>query len=252
VGIELLNVLITLVATPTNTAMEKRSLTIVSLLVLAVLFVIAFMFFKPLDNTETAAEPTNEAVRSPDSQAADSTEMRPRLEIKDETTPAIAPIREEDMTPFMKSEIAGKWIREMGYSLEDIAAAQQKIRDEGYGPEVVNDPGIIQRKLPPRHILNVSTEEILVPPEIKAGQPIPFTLKGTAPSPTFSFTHFDVLVQGEIIRIRAIGNSDADNEAGPGDGVLLDGQIDPLPPGNYEIVVPELGPMGSFKFIVTP
>jgi len=232
--------------------MDKRSITIVSLLVLAVLFVIAFMFLQPADKAETSTEPAKEVVLSPDGQSVDVTEMRPRLEIKDESKTAISSIREEDMTPFMKSEIADKWIREMGYSLEDIAAAQKKIMDEGYGPEVVNDPGTIQRKLQPRHILNVSTEEILVPPEAKAGQPIPFTLKGTAPSPTFSFTHFDVLVQGEIIRIRAIGNSDADNEAGPGDGVLLDGQIDPLPPGNYEIVVPELGPMGSFKFIVTP
>lgn len=227
--------------------MDRKSFIVLALFGLLVGAVIAFMFMKPVspqesnEATEDVIPPVPPTVKSNNDQPQESAPQ-----------PTAAVIKEKNMTSFMKSEIADKWMKELGYTLADIAEAQQKIRELGMSEDIVNDPGVIQRHIKPRHIGNVSTEEIMVPSEAKAGQPIPFTLKGTAPSPTFQFTRFDILVQGDVIRIRAIGNSDADNDAGLGETVMLNGEIDPLPPGHYRIEVPELGPMGSFKFTVSP
>lgn len=164
---------------------------------------------------------------------------------------ADVPVSQNDMTPLLRSEIADKWISELGYFQAEIVEAQKEIRAKGYPEESVNDPGIVMRHLPPRHLGSVSIEDISVPADAKAGRPIPFTIRGTAPSPSFNFTHFDVLIQGDVIRIRARGNSDSDTEAGTGSAVTLQGRIDPLPPGTYRVEIPELGPNGSHQIVVT-
>ena len=234
--------------------MDRKSFVILALLGFSVLLVLGYMFTRPVVTEETAIEksPTAEVVEESVPEESDD---RPKLEVIEQkittTQPSRTAIREEDMTPFMKTEIANQWMNEMGYTLNDIADAQQKIRDLGMSEESANDPGIIQRHIVPRHIGNVSIEKIIAPSFAKAGQPIPFTLKGTAPSPTFQFTRFDVLVQGTVIRIRAIGNSDANNESGLGDSVSLDGSIDPLAAGTYTIEVPELGPNGIYTVVVS-
>ena len=161
------------------------------------------------------------------------------------------PVSEADMTPFLRSEIAEKWQRELGYTLAEIAAAQRDIRAQRYPEETVNDPGVIMRHLPPRHMGQVAIERVAIAPTVAAGAPIPFSITGTSPSPSFQFTHFDILVQGEVIRVRARGNADGNTHEGKGGPVTLDGTIDPLPPGTYRIEIAELGPTGSFPFTVT-
>jgi hypothetical protein len=160
------------------------------------------------------------------------------------------PVSEADMTPFLRSEIAEKWQRELGYTQAEIAAAQRDIRAQRYPEETVNDPGVIMRHLPPRHMGQVTIERVVIASTAAAGAPIPFSISGTAPSPSFQFTHFDILVQGEVIRVRARGNADGNTTEGKGGPVTLDGTMDPLPPGDYRIEIAELGPMGSFPFTV--
>lgn len=196
---------------------------------------------QPMLETEPAdSEPTNLAVELETNVVR---EIKPRI-------PDV-PVSEADMTPLLRSEVADKWVRELGYSQAEIVQAQKEIRAQGYPEKSVNDPGIVMRHLPPRHLGSVSIEEITVPTTARAGQPIPFSVRGTTPSPTFNFTHFDVLVQGQVIRIRARGNSDSDTELGPGGSFFESGNIDPLPAGTYHVEIPELGPMGSHQIVVS-
>lgn len=155
-----------------------------------------------------------------------------------------------DMTPLLRSPTVENWMKEFGYTRGDIVSVQRALRSEGYDETVLNDPGVVLRRLPVRFVASVATSKIVLPAEAAAGAPIAFTLHGTAPSPSFVFTRFDVLVQGNIIRIRAIGHTDGNNEAGSGDEVTLEGKIDPLPPGDYRVEVPELGPAGSGRLVV--
>jgi len=159
-------------------------------------------------------------------------------------------ITEADRTTFLQSPIADKWMTDFGYTRSDIVRAQRKLREQK-APNI-NDPGAIMRALPPRHIDTLSITGLDVPTEAKAGHPIPFTLHGRPPSPSFTFARFDTLVQDDIIRIRAFGNSDGEPAREPVDVITVKGQIDPLPAGDYRIEVLELGPNGSFKLAVRP
>jgi len=197
--------------------------------------------------TPAAAKPSSGAVKktaNPEPAKRDQVARREAGAVEDiEITAA-------DMTPFLRSEIASKWKNEFGYLDEDYVAAQRDLRAKGYSEQLINDPGVILRHLPPRHIGNVAIESIDLPSTTPAGMPVPFTLRGTAPSPTFTFTRFDILVQGSLVRIKAVGNSDADYEAGSGGPIALDGEIPPLSAGEYRVEVSELGPQGSFPFTV--
>ncbi|HMO03566.1 MAG TPA: hypothetical protein PKC67_04060 [Kiritimatiellia bacterium] len=159
-------------------------------------------------------------------------------------------ISEAEMTPFLRSEIAAKWQEELGYTMAQMLEAQQKIRAQRYPEETVNDPGTIMRHLPPRHQGQVSIRSVRVDEVVQAGQPVRFSIEGTAPSPSFTFTRFDINVQPPVVRIRARGHAEGETDAGPGGTVRLDGTIDPLPPGDYRIEIAELGPMGIFPFRV--
>ncbi len=159
-------------------------------------------------------------------------------------------ISEADLTPFLRSEIATKWQEELGYTMAQLLEAQQKIRAQRYPEETVNDPGTIMRHLPPRHQGQVSIQSVRVDEVVRAGQPIRFSLEGTAPSPSFRFTRFDISVQPPVVRIRARGHADGETESGAGGTLRLEGSIDPLPPGDYRIEIPELGPLGIFPFRV--
>jgi hypothetical protein len=163
-------------------------------------------------------------------------------------TPERIEITDADRTPFLASPVAAKWKAEFGYTDEDLVLAQRKLR--AARSTDINEPGAIMRALPPRHIASISISSLRVPSEAEAGKPIPFTLSGTAPSPSFTFTRFDINAQGEIIRIRAVGHAEGETESGPGKSLALEGEIDPLPAGNYRVEVPELGPNGTFPITV--
>lgn len=163
---------------------------------------------------------------------------------------ATGSISEAEMTPFLRSEIAAKWQQELGYTMAQMLEAQQKIRAQRYPEETVNDPGTIMRHLPPRHQGQVSIQSVRVDEVVRTGQPVRFSIEGTAPSPSFTFTRFDINVQPPVVRIRARGHAEGETDAGPGGTVRLDGTIDPLPPGDYRIEIAELGPMGIFPFRV--
>ena len=139
---------------------------------------------------------------------------------------------------------------DFGYTPGDIVRAQRTLREQN--ARDINDPNAIMHILPPRHIASLSITGLDVPSEATAGQPIPFTLRGTPPSPSFIFTRFDILVQAPVIRIRAFGHSKGETASGPGDVVERKGRIDPLPAGEYRIEVAELGPAGSFPLVVRP
>jgi len=236
--------------------MNKKTLTILSLLVVAILvvFLLIYLRMKP-EFSPTAAENRRTEVSSvPAIETSivetDSSSSGEAIVGDTNAGSRYEAVSEADMTPFLRSEIAEKWQRELGYTKAEIAAAQRDIRAQRYPEETVNDPGVIMRHLPPRHTGQVAIEHVTITPQVKTGEPIPFSVTGTAPSPSFQFTHFDVLVQGEVIRVRARGNADGNTENGKGGPVTLDGTIDPLPPGAYRIEIAELGPMGSFPFTV--
>jgi hypothetical protein len=161
-------------------------------------------------------------------------------------------MRPDDQTPFLASGLAAQWKRELGYTDEDFVRAQRAMRAEGLTDPVLNDPGVVLRRLPSRHAGGVSITSIDLPRPIPAGQPIPIRITGTAPSPSFRFTHLDTLVQGEVIRIQARGHAEGETEAGPGGPMVIEESLPALPPGNYRIEVPSLGPRGSFPFTVPP
>jgi len=195
----------------------------------------------------TKPEPANESIPTPETEKAPTGEgLVDPVVVREE----LFEISEADMTPFLHTEIAAKWKKELGYTDSEFIQAQRDLRARGFSEDKVNDPGVIMRHLPPRHTGRIRVSEIIVPEFVAAGETIPFTLKGIKPSPSYSFTHFDILVQGKTIRINAIGNSDGDNEAGLGGPVSLNGTLDPLMPGVYRVVVPELGPKGYFRIVV--
>lgn len=235
--------------------MNKKVLPLLSLLGFAVVVAIVLNGRRSPSNSLPAAAEHHEA-GTPSTSVVESPTTYP--EVVTEAARVVTtnensrhePVSEADMTPFLRSEIAKKWQRELGYTEAEIAAAQRDIRAQRYPEETVNDPGVIMRHLPPRHIGQVAIERVTIEPQVKTGEPIPFSVSGTAPSPSFQFTHFDILVQGEVIRVRARGNADGNTEDGKGGPVAMNGTIDPLPPGEYRIEIAELGPMGSFPFTV--
>lgn len=196
---------------------------------------------------EAASAPA--AMNPPDAPAG-SAEASPALDA-DAAAPVVADeISAADMTPFLRSEIATKWQQELGYTMAQMLEAQQKIRAQRYPEETVNDPGTIMRHLPPRHQGQLSIQSVQVDEVVRTGQPIRFSVEGTAPSPSFTFTRFDINVQPPVVRIRARGHAEGETETGPGGTVRLEGSIDPLPPGDYRIEIAELGPMGIVPFRV--
>jgi len=244
--------------------MNKQTPILYGLLALAIGVVFFLIYQRHKSSVEVdsgdSVNSTSEALQdqpkleiSPDESSQEGTSEEPEKSEPRVAKPRIpdVPVSEADMTPLLRSEVADKWIKEMGYSQAEILAAQKEIRAQGYPEKSVNDPGIVMRHLPSRHMGSVSIKEINVPTTAKAGEPIPFSVRGTAPSPSFNFTHFDVLVQGQVIRIRARGNSDSDTELGPGGSFAESGNIDPLPPGTYNVEIPELGPMGSHQIVVS-
>ena len=201
---------------------------------------------------EASNGPAREATsreESQDAQAAaapaDREEQEPAMRREEDLQ-----LTDADRTAFLESPLADKWMADFGYTRSDLVRAQRKLREQ-HAPDI-NDPSAILRALPPRHIDSLSITALDVPSEAKAGLPIPFTLHGRPPSASFVFTRFDTLVQDDIIRIRAFGNSDGEPAREPVEVVTVKGQLDPLPAGEYHIEVAELGPNGSFKLVVRP
>jgi hypothetical protein len=201
----------------------------------------------------------------PDTQSR--VETMPDTPILVEQEPAVDPVAETPPAPLappvilppseskFDSAIAQKWLTEEGYTAQDIAEAQALMRREGIPEDRINDPDLVRRNLLPRVVTSVQISQLVVPEKAAAGAPIRFLLKGAVPAPEFNFVRFDIIRQGEVIRIRALGHSPAfaDDPDGSSPAMLpvsLEGEIDPLPPGNYRIIIPELGLGGTLPFTV--
>lgn len=251
--------------------MNKAPTFIIALLALAIVIVFSLIIARhrsesptpvataqpmPEPATPTKAAPTVESKPNAAKSALKSTGgtviAEKTFDARKKVTVSIADtVSPADMTPFLQSPIAGKWVNELGYTPAQLVEAQKELRKQGAPERTVNDAGAIMRTLPPRHMGSVSITDITIPAQARAGSAIPFTIHGTAPHPTFQFTHVETLIQGSVIRLAARGNSDGDNEAGSGGPVAIKGEIGPLPPGDYHVEIPELGPEGSRALVVT-
>ncbi|HMO51059.1 MAG TPA: hypothetical protein PKE26_07620 [Kiritimatiellia bacterium] len=169
---------------------------------------------------------------------------------------AVPVVREAPQTTGLglNAEIAEKWFVEEGYTDEDIAEAQQLLRQQGFPEDRLTDAGLIRRHLLPRVVTSVQIAAIEVPARVPAHAPIPFVMRGAVPTPEFNFVRFDSVRQDDIIRLRALGHSPAYDEASGTPArmlpVELEGELDPLPPGSYRLLIPELGVEGVVPLLV--
>lgn len=153
-------------------------------------------------------------------------------------------------TPFSTSAIAQQWMEEEGYTLDEILLAQQKAREAGLSENLLNDPGVVRRHLPTHYMGPVQIDEVLLPATTKAGSPVPFTVRGRTPGQGFEFLRFNTTIQGSVIRINGLGFTRDPTEGVMTDTAELQGEIPPLPPGEYKVFIAELGPNGTFPFTV--
>jgi len=152
--------------------------------------------------------------------------------------------------PLIESAVAKNWMRNEGYSKEDIATAQNRLRKGGFPDHMVNDPNLVRQFLPHRNVNSVLVKGLNIAGKVRAGEPIPFTLDGAYPDASFEFSRFVITRENNVISIRPIGNSSGEPVPGLEIPVSLKGEIEPLPPGVYHIDFPELGPVGSYELIV--
>jgi len=152
--------------------------------------------------------------------------------------------------PLTQSPVARKWLEEEGITSDDIEVAQERLRLQGYPPNRLDDPGLVRPLLPRRDIVAVNVTNFTMAERASAGSPVPFRLSGVMPDASFSFTRFDIDREGEMIRIRPIGNSSGAIMPGVEIPVDLEGTLEPLPPGTYRIEFPELGPKGLFTLVI--
>lgn len=158
-----------------------------------------------------------------------------------------------DRPPLVDSPVAERWYEESGYTREDVLEAQAHLREQGYSPDQVEDPGNVRKVMPPRHASSLMPVRLEVPARARAGEPIPIRMEGRKPDPSFTFRRFSVLQQESLIRLRAVGHSDgliAAQHEGAGETIAVDGELPPLSPGTYRVEIPELGPLGSFELVV--
>lgn len=158
--------------------------------------------------------------------------------------------RAPGFVPLIDSPVADMWIKEHGVTREDIRVAQDRLRRGGFPDRMVEDPGLVSQFLPRRNVAAVNVRSLTIQGKARSGEPIPFTVEGALPDPSFEFTHFSITREGSVIRIRPIGNSSGDAVPGVEVPVQLKGSLDPLPPGVYHIEFPELGPVGSYELVV--
>ncbi|MCB1102488.1 MAG: hypothetical protein KDL10_08990, partial [Kiritimatiellae bacterium] len=179
-----------------------------------------------------------------------------RLDTPPEPEPKISEIEDapamNDLTPtpFSTSIVAQKWMEEEGYTMEELLLAQQKARESGLSEDLVNDAGVVRRHLPTHYMGPVQIDEVILPATTKAGASIPFTVRGRTPGEGFEFLRFNTTVQGSVIRINGLGFTRDPTEGVMTETTELQGEIPPLPPGEYKVFIAELGPNGTFPFTV--
>lgn len=237
-----------------------------------ILFILSFrreavrIVASPISANETLSEPVSDQVDRL------STALQPRVRsqsMSQESAAAVLPEAPASTTytnqtsgennptgvqsgfvPLIDSPVAERWQREEGITREDIEMAQHRLRKGGFPENMVNDPSMVRQFLPRRNINAVNVNGLTIAAKARAGEPIPFTLDGAYPDPSFEFTRFVITRENNLIRIRPIGNSSGDAVPGLEVPVTLQGEIDPLPPGTYHIEFPERGPVGSYELIV--
>ena len=147
-----------------------------------------------------------------------------------------------DRPPLHLSPIAQLWLERDGITAEDIRTTVEKLRREGVPEHVLQDPDMVRQRLPRRNVHAVRVGELTLPETAAAGQPVPFSLSGALPDPSYSFTHFDVVREDDRIVIRPLGQTSGDPAPGIEVPVLLEGSLPPLPPGQYRVEYPGMAP----------
>ncbi len=152
--------------------------------------------------------------------------------------------------PLKDSPVARKWRQSEGVTVEDIETAQQRMRNRGFPEARLDDPGLVRQFLPRRNIVAVNVTDISISERAVSGSPVPFRISGVYPDASYRFSHFDMIRDGEVIRIRPIGESSGDVTPGMEIPVSFDGALDPLPPGEYIVEFPEAGPTGTRRLVI--
>lgn len=233
--------------------------------IIAALAIVAIVWVNRSEQTVYEAEgegveaplPGIEPVRKEQEEVvADSLPEEPEADTQPPITTAQPPMTDiSGPVPLVDSPIVQQWMELEGYTRQDILDAQEFLRNDGYSPEEVEDPGNVRRHLPPRHVSSVIPTSLVVPDRAVEGEPISFVLEGRVPDPSFTFTRFIIQQQGPVLLIRANGHSDGHMVAayeGETEAILLPGELPPLPPGDYRVEILELGPHGSFPLTVVP
>lgn len=235
---------------------------------------VAGVVFSPSrrDKSSDTVPAQSEKLIQPSAATNDSSTMDADATIEPEAAPAtvVAPLTRSETTspmitasspsqppfvplgyvPLAKSPVAQQWLKEEGVTPDDIVVAQERLRLQGYPPHRLDDPGLVRPFLPRRDIVSVNVTNFSVAERAASGTKVPFRLSGVMPDASFSFTRFDIEREGEIIRIRPIGNASGAVTPGVEIPVDLEGALEPLPPGTYQIEFPELGPKGFFPLVI--
>jgi hypothetical protein len=144
--------------------------------------------------------------------------------------------------PLHESPIAAMWLREDGVTADDIRQTVERLRRQGVPERVLNDPGMVRQYLPRRNVHAVHVGVLDIPERAPSGQAVPFSLSGALPDASYAFTHFDVVREDNRILIRPLGKTSGEAAPGVEIPVNLRGEIEPLPPGVYQIVYPGMPP----------
>lgn len=140
--------------------------------------------------------------------------------------------------PLHLSPIAKYWLDQEGITSEDIRLTVEKLRREGVPEHVLRDPGMVRQRLPRRNVHAVRVGTLQLPTSAPADEPVPFTLSGALPDPSYAFTHFDIQREDDRIVIRPLGQTSGDPAPGIEVPVELSGTLPTLPPGSYRVEYP--------------
>jgi hypothetical protein len=231
-------------------AMKANSWILAAVLA-AVIVGVGWLVLSRLGGEDSGVESASEAAPLLPSDPADTPAAPVLTPVPVAGNPEVEAVMiEPARSAFLETPMAKNWMEEEGYTEEEILQAQATIRANGYSESMTNESSLVRRHLPPRYNNAIQVDDIQVPARVKAGEPIPYTVIGRSPGEGFEFLRFRALVQGSVIRLRGLGFTREPTSGPMTDPIEQAGTLDPLPPGEYQLYVEELGPNGMFPFTV--